>query len=168
MAKATHDSETLAEGQQVISAVAMITSQQQGETKVFLAKRADTKKFLPGVYEMPGGHIDFGEELVTGLKREVKEELGMDLSVGDCFAAFTYTNEIKKSHTIEVVYFAMFTSPLDEITIQPEDHSEYNWFSKADLHEAYTKNKGGDDVEFQIISKGFDILEGKAPERQGQ
>lgn len=168
MTKISHDSETLAEGQQVISAVAMITSKQRGETKVFLAKRADTKKFLPGVYEMPGGHINFGEDLVMGLKREVKEELGMDLSVGDCFAAFTYTNEIKKSHTIEVVYFATFTSSLDEITIQPDDHSEYSWFSKADLYKAYTDNKAGDDVEFQIISKGFDILEGKALERHGQ
>ena len=63
MKKVEHDSETLAEGQQVITAVAFIHAKFDGVTKVFLPKRADTKKFLPGVFELLGGHIDFGEEL---------------------------------------------------------------------------------------------------------
>jgi 8-oxo-dGTP pyrophosphatase MutT (NUDIX family) len=81
--KVTHDSETPARGQQVISACAFIHHEFDGVPKVFLPKRADTKKFLPGLYELPGGHIDFGEELVDGLKREIKEELGMTVTVGD-------------------------------------------------------------------------------------
>lgn len=43
-----------------------------------MPKRADTKKFLPSVYELPGVHIDFGEEPVSGLKREIYEEFGME------------------------------------------------------------------------------------------
>ena len=86
--KTVHDSETLAEGKQVITACAFIHHNFDGVEKVFLPKRADTKKFLPGVYELPGGHIDFGEELVEGLKREIEEEFDIQINVGDPFYAF--------------------------------------------------------------------------------
>lgn len=66
-AKISHDSETPAQGQQVITACAFIHQQFDGVEKLFWPKRADTKKFLPGVYELPGGHIDFGEDLIPGL-----------------------------------------------------------------------------------------------------
>ena len=165
MAKISHDSETLAEGQQVITAVAMITADFDGVTKVFLPKRADTKKFLPGVHEMPGGHIDFGEELKAGLAREIDEEFGMRVSIGDAFAAFTYTNDIKKSHSVEIVFFARFTDPIENIKLNPEDHSAASWFSEEELPNAYTGGKDSDDIEFQIVRKGFALLSGTPVER---
>lgn len=83
-----HNNETLAQEQQVIAACAFIHQSFNGVEKVFLPKRADTKKFLPGVYELPGGHIDFDEDPVAGLKREIGEEFGMRLEVGDPFLCF--------------------------------------------------------------------------------
>lgn len=164
MTKTQHDSETLADGQQVITAVAFIHHNFDGVEKVFLAKRAATKKFLPNVFEMPGGHIDYGEDMVEGLKREITEELGgMTISVGDPFGCFTYLNEIKRSHSIEVVYFAEFTGPLENIKLDPADHSEYVWLSKEELDTAYGPDKPEDDAEFVVLRKGFDLLEGNTP-----
>ncbi len=133
MTKISHDSETPAHGKQVITACAFIHHNFDGVTKVFNARRAETKKFLPGVWELPGGHIDFGEDIVQGLKREVLEEHGMNINVGDPFAVFTYTNEIKGSHSIEVIYFAKFIDPLPNIQINPEDHSAYAWVEGEDF-----------------------------------
>jgi 8-oxo-dGTP diphosphatase len=167
--KVTHDSETPAHGQQVISACAFIHHEFDGVPKVFLPKRADAKKFLPGLYELPGGHIDFGEELVDGLKREIKEELGMTVTVGDIIDAFTYQNTVKGSHTIEVIYFAKFVEPIEQITIQPEDHSRYDWFTQEEVITHKTKMvpiaqaihaEGTDDAEYQAIIKGFHLLLG--------
>lgn len=166
-----HDSETPAHGQQVISACAFIHHEFDGIIKVFLPKRADTKKFLPGLFELPGGHIDYGEDIITGLAREIDEEFGMSVKIGDPFAAFTYVNTIKGSHSIEVIYFATFIGPLENIRIHPEDHSEYRWLTRNEaikfrshmlpdghaLHQA-----GGVDAEHQTIIKGFDLLEGKS------
>jgi 8-oxo-dGTP diphosphatase len=121
----SHDSETPAQGQQVITACALIHHSFDGVEKIFFPKRADTKKFLPGVYELPGGHIDYGEDIVEGLKREIMEEFGMTVSVGDPFAAFTYRNDVKGSHSVEVISFAEFTDPLDHIVIHQEDHSRF-------------------------------------------
>ena len=157
----SHDSETLAVGQQVITACAFIHQQFAGVEKVFLPRRALTKKFLPGVFELPGGHIDFGEDIVVGLKREIMEEFGMSVTVGDAFAAFTYTNEIKGSHSVEVIYFAQFVNPISEITINPEDHSEFVWVGADEIETICTENKRGDDPEIKVIKRGFEILRGE-------
>lgn len=160
MDKITHDSETLAKGQQVITACAFIHHNFDGVEKVFLPKRAETKKFLPGVYELPGGHIEFGEELVVGLKREINEEFHMDIHVGDSFFAFTYNNDIKKSHSIEVICFATFKDPIEKIALNPEDHSTFGWFGKDEiLTQVINEQKTADDIEIQAILKGFALLE---------
>ncbi len=169
MTKVSHDSETPAHGQQIISACAFIHHEFDGVSKVFLPKRADTKKFLPGLYELPGGHVDLYEDIVDGLKREIVEEFGMEISVGDPFAVFTYENQIKGSHTVEVIYFARFPGSIDKITINPEDHSRYEWFTQ---NEAVTRKaemvpvnqaihkKEDQDAEHKAILRGFQLLQG--------
>ena len=156
--KKVHDSETLKDGQQVITACAFIHHSFDGTEKVFLPKRALTKKFLPGVYELPGGHIDFGEEIEIGLKREIIEEFGMNIKISDPFYVFTYINEIKKSHSIEVIYLAKFIKPINNIKINPEDHSEYGWFSEDEIKKVINNNKREDDPEIEAIKKGFLLL----------
>ena len=133
----THDSEKPAVGKQVITACAFIHKNFDGIEKLFMAKRSATKKFLPGVYELPGGHIDFGEDVVEGLKREVFEEFQMHIEVGDPFAVFDYINQVKGSHSIEIIYFATFKDTVENIVIDPEYHSEFNWFSEEDLSKSF-------------------------------
>jgi 8-oxo-dGTP diphosphatase len=162
MMNISHDSETPAQHQQVITACAFIHQEFDGVEKVFLPKRAATKKFLPNVYELPGGHIDFGEEPVVGLKREIDEEFGAQVEVGDPFFVFTYTNEVKCSHSIEVIYFARFISDLGSIALNPEDHSEFDWFAEDELINATTEGKGLDDIEFVAMKKGFALLRGES------
>jgi 8-oxo-dGTP diphosphatase len=153
--KISHDSETAAYGQQVFTACAFIHHDFDSTTKVFMPKRAATKKFLPGVFELPGGHIDFGEQMVDGLKREIQEEFHRDIAVGDPFAVFTYMNDIKGTHSLEVVYFAQFTEETAVIRLHPEDHSEYKWFAETDLYEL------PEDEETAAIRRGFALLQGK-------
>ncbi len=110
-----NDNETPLEDQQIITACAFIHQKIDDVEKVFLAKRSITKQFLPGVYELLGGHIEFGEDIVEGLTREIDEELDMEVTVGDPFSVFTYTDTDNLSQTIEVVYFAQFSSGLERI-----------------------------------------------------
>ena len=160
MNKVSHDSETPAQGQQVITACAFIHRKANGIEKVFLPKRADTKKFLPGKYEIPGGHIDYGEDIKAGLIREVNEELGVEIKLGDPFAVFTYTNKIKGSHSIEVVYFAQLVGDPANITIDPDDHSTFGWFTEDEAVEL----NGSEDEEVAVIKKGFALLRGDSPQ----
>lgn len=154
----SHDSETPAHGQQVITACAFIHHDFDGVTKLFLAKRAATKKFMPGIFELPGGHVAFGEDIVDGLKREIDEEFGMGVNIGDPFGVFTYMNKVKGSHSIEVVYFATFAEPIEHIHLNPEDHSEYGWYAETELDNILYIARHTDDPEAQTIKKGFSLL----------
>ena len=116
---------------------------------------------MPGKYELPGGHIDYGEEMSTGLMREIQEELGIEVSLGDPFAAFTYTNEIKGSHSIEVVYFAQVVGNPAAVKIDPGYHSTYGWFNED---EAVKLNGDSEDKEVAVIKKGFALLRGDSPQ----
>lgn len=162
MTKASHDSETAAQGQQIITACAFIHHDFGGVTKVFLAKRAETKKFLPGIYELPGGHIEFGEDIVSGLRREIREEFEVDVSIGDPFYVFDYVNEVKGSHSVEIIYFATLQHKPDDIVLHDEDHSDADWFSEDELGAVYSPQKGADDVEFVALKKAFALLAGAA------
>lgn len=151
-----HDGATSMEDKQAITACAFIHHNFNGVEKVFLSKRAKTKKFLPGNFETPGGHIDFGEDIRQGLKREVMEEHGMNISIGDPFAVFTYNNDVKKSHSVEVMYFAKFTDPIENIKINPEDHSEFIWVSENEIPEIGKISL----EEHRDIKRGFELLKG--------
>jgi 8-oxo-dGTP pyrophosphatase MutT (NUDIX family) len=164
MTKTANDSETPAHGQQVITACAFIHHDFDGTRKLFMPKRAATKKFLPNVYELPGGHVDFGEDIVAALQREITEEFSTTIKVGDAFAAFTYLNDIKGSHSVEIVFFAQFNEPIETIRLNPEDHSEYHWYSQAEFAQVVATAKTENDPELRCIQKGFSLLAGEQPD----
>jgi len=116
---------------------------------------------MPGVYELPGGHIDFGEDIKAGLRREIAEEFSKEITLGDPFATFTYTNDVKGTHSIETVYFAQFVGSTD-VTVHPEDHSGYKWLRESDLPEMLEgTSKDENDAEYQIIQRAFKLLRGE-------
>lgn len=123
--------------------------------KLFVAKRALTKKYKPGVFELPGGHIEYGEEIIEGLKREIKDELHLKIKVGDPFYAVTYIDKTNNHHYVEVVYFAQFQPPFPEIKLNPEDHSEYKWITTEEAELTF----GKDNYELKAAQRGFEILQ---------
>lgn len=155
-----HDSEIWTPNQQVITAVALIHRVIKGKPHVLMMRRAETKKFKPGVFELLGGHAEFGEELEACLAREVREEINRGIVVGKPFDAFTYVNEIRGTHSVEVVYAAQFTDGLDPdaIEINPDDHSGIAWISLDTMNEVYTETKGPDDREMQAVRRGLMLL----------
>jgi len=122
--------------------------------KLFVAKRADTKKFLPGKFELIGGHIDFGETLEKGLEREIMEELKIDIIIENPYHAFTYISENGNKHSIEIDYFARMKNPNQEITLNPEDHSDYRWIDADEVDEYFEDG----DAEKIAVQKGFQML----------
>lgn len=134
--------------QQSITACAFLHNQ----GKLFIAKRASSKSFLPNIFEIPGGHIEFGETLEAGLQREIKEEFNIDIIIQDVFHAFTYVN--KDVHTVEVDYFAVMKDSSQPIQLKPQDHSEYAWITNNEVHKYFDATDG----VRKIIDKGFHIL----------
>lgn len=53
---------------------------QSGDTEVLLSLRKNTG-YRDGEYELPGGHVEAGEDLMQAMVREAKEELLIDIKV---------------------------------------------------------------------------------------
>ena len=49
------------------------------KNKILLLKRSEYLEKHKGEWDLPGGHIQEGEELIAGLVREVKEETNLDI-----------------------------------------------------------------------------------------
>lgn len=91
----------------------------------------------PGVYSVPGGKIQLGEPMEDALKREMKEEVGLEIEdiklLYSCDAI--YPKEFyKKKHFIFNEFFCR-TKKEPKI-----DHDEIQSFEWTDLNEALTKN----------------------------
>jgi 8-oxo-dGTP diphosphatase len=70
------------------------------------------------IWAPPGGGVDFGSDLATNLKREFKEEAGLEIEVKD----FLFINEyIKKPiHALELFFKVEITGGYLKLGIDPE------------------------------------------------
>lgn len=133
---------------QVITACALICK----DNKILIAKRAATKKFLPNIYEIPGGHIEFGESIEEGLVREVKEELNIDVLIGDPVYVFDYI--VGNNHIVEIDYLAYLKDTNQEVILNEADHSEFYWLTEENID----KYIPPEDRELPAIKKAFKLL----------
>lgn len=122
--------------------------------KLFLAKRSNSKALFPGQFEVPGGHIEFGETLEEGLKREIREELSIEINLGEVFNAFTYTSYNDTVHSVEVDYLATMKDPNQEIKLNSNDHTEYKWVTQTEAQETLKDNP----EVFKAANKFFKLI----------
>ncbi len=87
-------------------------------------------EFLPGEWEVPGGGIEVDESPIEGLRREIKEECGLDVKVvPEPLAMGEYLIE----KTDEKVYRIEFTFKCEwdgtgNVKLS-EEHDEFAWVS---------------------------------------
>lgn len=61
--------------------------------QILLLQRSLKSGFDPGRWELPGGKIGHGENLVDALRREVEEEVGLVIRVGRPFTTWHFTKD---------------------------------------------------------------------------
>lgn len=102
--------------------------------KVLLSKQWDG-------YDFPGGGIEIGESIIDALKREIREETGLEVEVGKILACessfFKYRFEDKCVQSILIYYACKRTG--GELTTEnfDENEKEYadmpEWIDVADI-----------------------------------
>ncbi|MCK4891096.1 MAG: NUDIX hydrolase [Candidatus Pacebacteria bacterium] len=97
------------------------------DNKVLLLKTPKRKKR----WELPGGRMNFGENVEQVLKREIKEEIGFnDIKIGNLVNTWSFISKEINCHFI-VFVFEFFTDK-SKIKLSVE-HVAYKWISVSDF-----------------------------------
>ncbi|NOZ81812.1 MAG: NUDIX domain-containing protein [Candidatus Micrarchaeota archaeon] len=103
--------------------------------KVLVGKRKSL--FGKGTWAPPGGRLEYGEDPVEAVKREVMEETGLKVSKCEFLGV---TNDIykknefypKNEHFITLWFSARVTSTKAKV-MEPEKHEEWKWIEFAEI-----------------------------------
>jgi A/G-specific adenine glycosylase len=94
--------------------------------KVLLAKRP-SKGLLGGMWEFPGGKIDKDETLQACLRREILEELGTEIQVGDLLEVYQH------AYTHFRITLHAFLCKLTGVEPKPIEAAELAWVNPINL-----------------------------------
>lgn len=111
---------------------------QHNDGDLLLVKRAHTKASYPGYWEASaGGSALFGETAEQAIRREVREETGLELNQLDCFHIF-----VNDEHQC---YFNCFLAKTDQdkttVQLQVEETCDYRWVSLEELTDFLAKEQ---------------------------
>tara|TARA_B110000902_G_scaffold255839_1_gene321709 strand:+ start:608 stop:1150 length:543 start_codon:yes stop_codon:yes gene_type:complete len=97
------------------------------EKKILLQKRALTKKVFPGIWDISvAGHIGAGEEILEAAKREIFEEIGLELEEKDLIKIGTRIHQVIHENGIQDnehhhIFIAELKVPVSALTMQEEE-----------------------------------------------
>jgi len=87
-----------------------------------------------GRFDVPGGRLNPGEYFLDALKREVKEETGLDVEVGRPVAVNEWRPVVRGEQWQIVGTFFECHASTAEVTLS-EDHDAYEWVDPSRIDE---------------------------------
>ncbi len=110
--------------------------------KILLVKRKNPP--AKGLWAIPGGRLEFGESLKEACRREVLEETGIQIKVGELFYSFEV---IERNSNNEIVFhYVILDFSAEYISgnaMAGDDALDVGWFSPVQLNKIkinpYTK-----------------------------
>lgn len=122
----------------------VLTGILKDKEEFLVVKRSEDDDFYPGAWEFPGGHLENGETLKDGLKREIYEEIGFNEEFQPIITH--YYDEVKNKdgeliHNLEIDFIINVDKSLVNVSLSNE-HCDYKWVTKdSELLDDFIKDK---------------------------
>jgi 8-oxo-dGTP diphosphatase len=104
-----------------------------GDTIVLL--RRHNTGFGDGLYSLPGGKVEEGETVKQAIKREIYEEVGLDLPQADFNLVHTFHRKGTENEMIVLCFKADITTMPAPTNKEPEKHDDMRFFNLNQLPE---------------------------------
>jgi A/G-specific adenine glycosylase len=109
-----------------IVTAAILQREQAGRSQVLISQRP-ANGLLGSLWEFPGGKLEQGETLQQGLQREIMEELGVPITVGEPFGTYQH------AFTHFRVTLHAFLCRIESGEPQLLHHSDLRWVQAGEL-----------------------------------
>ncbi len=98
---------------------------------LLIATKSGDRKF----WTLPGGRIEFGEEPLEALRREVREEVSVEVDVGEPLGMYTFFYGEPEKQVVLTVFSCSIEDGEIDIGSNPADENivEHGWFSREEL-----------------------------------
>jgi 8-oxo-dGTP diphosphatase len=118
--------------------------------RALIVKRAHAPR--KGEWSLPGGIVEIGESLVEATRREIKEETGLDVEVGDVVEVFDRVHRLDGRVQYHFVIVDYVCRPVGGELRAADDAEDARWVS-ADEIAAY----GVNEFAARVIRKGLEM-----------
>lgn len=99
---------------------------------LLIVKRNKNDDLYPGAWEFPGGHLEKGETLKEGLKRELEEEIGFTDEFNPQITHYYDEVKVKNGelvHDLEIDFIINVDSTKVNVKLSNE-YCDYKWVTK--------------------------------------
>lgn len=97
---------------------------QNSKGKFLIQKRSKQKN---GKYGSTSGHLETGENSISGMVREIKEELSLDVQPSELELLFSGRND-KKQNFFDIYYLRKDCN-INDLILQEDEVDYINWYS---------------------------------------
>jgi 8-oxo-dGTP diphosphatase len=87
-----------------------------------------------GFWSLPGGRVEFMERVEDALKRELKEELGVEVQIESLICVTDHIVEAENAHWVSPAYLVRIVSGVPQ-NLEPEKTETIEWFPLSQLPE---------------------------------
>ena len=106
--------------------------------RIFLSQRGPLAKNERGLWEIPGGGVEFGETLADALRREMREEYAIEIEVGDLLDVVDHILPAEGQHWVSPTFICRITAGEPRI-VEPGKCSAIGWFGLAEMPDGLTQ-----------------------------
>lgn len=110
---------------------------QRSDGKFLITKRVETKSWAPGWWEVPGGAVQAGEDSEDAICREIKEEVGIDVTGAEGGLCYTYKRinlAEKDNYFVDVYRFVMDCTEQD-VHLQTEETADFRFATLEEIEQ---------------------------------
>jgi len=96
--------------------------------ELFITKRGKKVKNERGTWEIPGGSVEFGETFEEAIKREIKEELGIEIEIIELLGICDHIIPNEHQHWVSPTFICKIIKGIPKI-LEPEKCEAIGWFT---------------------------------------
>ena len=119
---------------------------------------SDERRFGNAFTKFPGGGLEWGEGLTECLEREIEEELGIDVTIGELFYVndFFQQSAFREDDQLLSFYYRVYANDYSDVPVSDhsvpllEEGERFRWISISELKES--------DVKFPVDKKVAELI----------